>query len=323
MDKVLSQDEVDALLTGITKGDVDTDQKETDPSEAKLFDLGRQEKIIRGRMPSLEIIHEKFSRLYQATLGASLRKVVSISMTSVETVKFDSFLRSVPLPTSITICKLEPLRGFSLFIVDASLAFMLIEQYFGGKGQGHFKIEGRDFTHIEMKVIKKVVSMAFSDLEEAWKSVHEVKFQYSRSEMNPQFATIVSPTEVVVVITFELKIDTLSGIMRICIPYAAIEPIKEKLNAGFQSDSLAVDRRWMERFLGGLQYSQVRVDVELGKGEITVQDLLRFVPGDVIILENSVVDDLVAYVEGVPKFKGKPGFYKGSQAFKVTSRMDI
>ena len=139
MDKVLSQDEVDALLTGISKGDVETEQKEADPSEVRLFDLTRQEKIIRGRMPSLEIIHEKFSRIYQTTLGASLRKVVSVSVTSMETIKFDAFLRSVPLPTSITICKLAPLRGHSLFIVDASLAFMLIDQYFGGKGQGHFK----------------------------------------------------------------------------------------------------------------------------------------------------------------------------------------
>lgn len=321
MDKILSQDEVDALLRGISKGEVETGAKAADPSGIRPYDLARQEKIIRGRMATLEIIHEKFSRMYQATLAAALRKVVTVGVTSVETTKFDSFVKSIPLPTSITICKIDPLRGFSLFIVDATLAFLLIDNFFGGKGQSHFKIEGRDFTAIELKVIKKVVTMAFEDLENSWRPVHEVKFQYSRSEVNPQFATIVAPSEVVIVITFEVRIDNAAGNIRHCIPYATIEPIREKLHAGFQSDHLEIDQRWAERFREQLKKSKVKVTVELGTGEITAGDLLRLNVGDVIILERSVMDELVGYVEGVPKFTGRPGFYKGNQAVKVSSML--
>ncbi len=244
MSQVLSQEEVDALLRGVTDGEIETEvEYVADESGIVPYDLTSQERIIRGRMPTLDIINQRFSRLFRNSLSSALRKVLDISAVSTDTVKFGEFVKSLPVPASLHIFKIEPLRGFALLVAESKLVFALVDTFFGGSGEAKMKIEGRDFTTIEQRMIKKVVLMVLADLEAAWKPVHNIKMTYVRSEVNPQFAAIVPPTDVVVVIMFEVELDSVNGTLTVCLPYSTIEPIIGKLRAGFQSDQLEVDQR--------------------------------------------------------------------------------
>ena len=320
MAQILSQEEVDALLRGVTDGEIETETEEAvDESGIVSYDLTSQERIIRGRMPTLDIINQRFTRLFRNSLSSTLRKVLDVSTVSTDTVKFGEFIKSLPVPASLHIFKMEPLRGFALFIAESKLVFALVDTFFGGGGNVSMKIEGRDFTTIEQRMIKKVVLMALEDLEKAWKPVHSVNISFVRSEVNPQFAAIVPPTDVVVVILFEIEMDQVSGTITVCLPYSTIEPIIGKLKAGFQSDQLEVDQLWIKRLRERMLEAQVEVVVELGKATITSKDLVNFKVGDVIQLDNDVNDELNVKVEGVSKFRGYPGTMKGSNAVQVSS----
>lgn len=320
MAQILSQEEVDALLRGVTDGEIETETEEAvDESGIVSYDLTSQERIIRGRMPTLDIINQRFTRLFRNSLSSTLRKVLDVSTVSTDTVKFGEFIKSLPVPASLHIFKMEPLRGFALFIAESKLVFALVDTFFGGTGSVSMKIEGRDFTTIEQRMIKKVILMALEDLEKAWKPVHNVTISFVRSEVNPQFAAIVPPTDVVVVILFEIEMDQVSGTITVCLPYSTIEPIIGKLKAGFQSDQLEVDQLWIKRLRERMLEAQVEVVVELGKARITSKDLVNFKVGDIVQLDNDVTDELTVKVEGVPKFKGYPGTMKGSKAVQVSS----
>ena len=318
MSKILSQDEVDALLKGMSGGEIEV-ETDTGPDAdgVIVYDLTNQDRIIRGRMPTLEIINDRFARLFRTTLSSALRKIVDMTTTSVDMVKFGEFMRSLPVPTSLHIFKMDPMRGHAIFVLESKLVFNLVESFLGGSGAGEVKIEGRDFTAIEHQLTRKVVHLALKDLEQAWKPVHEVTMVYQRTEINPQFASIVPPTDVVIVIKFEMEMEHAAGTITICIPYSTVEPIRSKLYAGFQSDQLEVDHEWMRRFRVQLREAEVELTVELGRTEIRSGDLLKLKVGDVLTLDKDVSDYLVAMVEGVPKFKGRPGIYRGAKAFRV------
>jgi len=316
----LSQEEVDALLRGVTDGEIETETEEAvDESGIVSYDLTSQERIIRGRMPTLDIINQRFTRLFRNSLSSTLRKVLDVSTVSTDTVKFGEFIKSLPVPASLHIFKMDPLRGFALFIAESKLVFALVDTFFGGGGNVSMKIEGRDFTTIEQRMIKKVVLMALEDFEKAWKPVHNVTISFVRSEVNPQFAAIVPPTDVVVVILFEIEMDQVSGTITVCLPYSTIEPIIGKLKAGFQSDQLEVDQLWIKRLRERMLEAQVEVVVELGKAIITSKDLVNFKVGDIIQLDNDVNDELNVKIEGVSKFRGYPGTMKGNKAVQVSS----
>jgi flagellar motor switch protein FliM len=320
MAQILSQDEVDALLRGVSDGEIETETEEVvDESGVVAYDLTSQERIIRGRMPTLDIINQRFSRLFRNSLSAALRKVLDVSAVSTDTVKFGEFIKSLPVPASLHIFKMDPLRGFALLIAESKLVFALVDTFFGGTGSSAMKIEGRDFTTIEQRMIKKVVLMALEELEKAWKPVHNVNISFVRSEVNPQFAAIVPPTDVVVVVIFEIEMDQVSGTITVCLPYSTLEPIIGKLRAGFQSDQLEVDQMWIRRLRERMLEAQIDVMVELGRTKITSRDLMHFKAGDIIQLDNDVSDELIIRVEGVTKFKGYPGTMKGSKAVQVSS----
>jgi len=320
MAQILSQEEVDALLRGVTDGEIETETEEAvDESGIVSYDLTSQERIIRGRMPTLDIINQRFTRLFRNSLSSTLRKVLDVSTVSTDTVKFGEFIKSLPVPASLHIFKMDPLRGFALFIAESKLVFALVDTFFGGGGNVSMKIEGRDFTTIEQRMIKKVVLMALEDFEKAWKPVHNVTISFVRSEVNPQFAAIVPPTDVVVVILFEIEMDQVSGTITVCLPYSTIEPIIGKLKAGFQSDQLEVDQLWIKRLRERMLEAQVEVVVELGKATITSKDLVNFKVGDIIQLDNDVNDELNVKIEGVSKFRGYPGTMKGNKAVQVSS----
>jgi flagellar motor switch protein FliM len=282
-----------------------------------VYDLTNQDRIIRGRMPTLEIINDRFARLFRTTLSSAVRKIVDMTTTSVDMVKFGEFMRSLPVPTSLHIFKMDPLRGHAIFVLESKLVFNLVETFFGGAGTTEVKVEGRDFTAIEQQLTGKVVRMALKDMEQAWKPVHDVTMVYQRTEINPQFASIVPPSDVVIVIKFEMEMEHAAGTITVCVPYSTIEPIRSKLYAGFQSDQLEVDHEWMRRFREQLKEATVQMSVELGRTLMDSGQLLKLKTGDVIKLDKDVDDLLVAMVEGVPKFKGRPGTYRGAKAFKV------
>jgi flagellar motor switch protein FliM len=318
MSKILSQDEVDALLKGMSGGEIEV-ETDTGPGAdgVVVYDLTNQDRIIRGRMPTLEIINDRFARLFRTTLSSALRKIVDMTTTSVDMVKFGEFMRSLPVPTSLHIFKMDPLRGHAIFVLESKLVFNLVETFFGGAGGGEVKIEGRDFTAIEQQLTRKVVMMSLKDMEQAWKPVHELSMVYQRTEINPQFASIVPPSDVVIVVKFELEMEHTAGTITVCIPYSTVEPIRSKLYAGFQSDQLEVDHEWMRRFRTQLRDAQVDVTVELGRAMIRSGDLLNLQVGEVLTLDKDVNEPLVAMVEGVPKFRGRAGMHRGNKAFKV------
>ena len=318
MSQILSQEEVDALLKGISDGDVETEpQKEHDPSVAIRYDLTSQDRIIRGRMPTLEMTNEKFARFFRASLSSLLRKVVSVSAMSIDTIKYGDFLKTLPVPTSLHLFRIDPLRGNAIVVVESKVIFTMVDIVFGGSGREVFKVEGREFTAIENNLIKKVVLSALLDLEKAWKTLLDAKMTYQRSEINPQFAHIVPLTDVVIVVNFEIEMDYTSGVMSLCIPYSTLEPIRDKLQAGFQSDQLEVDKNWEKRLKEELMSSSLELVAQLGRTHLLTRDVRDLKIGDVIVLDRYAADSIDIYVDGIPKFKAYPGVHRGNQALQI------
>ena len=324
MSEVLSQGEVDALLRGVGDGEIETETDETPEDESGVvpYDLTSQEKIIRGRLPTLDIINQMFSRLFRNTFSAMMRKSVDVSTVSTDTIKFGDFLRSLPVPSSLHIFRMEPLRGHGLMVVESKLVFAVVDTFFGGDGTKESKITGRDFSSIEIRMTKSVVLSALEDLEKAWRPVHAVTTNFVRSEVNPQFAAIVPPTDIVLVILFEIEMESISGTLTICLPYAAIEPVIPKLKAQFQSEEMEVDQVWIRRLRTELLATEVELVAELGTSTITPQDLMKFKVGDTLMLGNDVTDPLKLKVEQIPKFKGFPGVSRGNKAVQLTETIE-
>jgi flagellar motor switch protein FliM len=323
MSKILDQDEVDALLRGLSGGEIEAENDILeDDSGVVVFDLSNQDRIIRGRMPVLEIINDRFARLASNALANAMRKRADVNPISIDMSKFGDFMRSLPVPTSINIFKLDPLRGNAILVVDSRLVFAMVESFFGGAGSQP-KIEGRDFTPIEQAIINRVVRIALENMEESWQPVHEVHIELVRSEVNPQFAAIVPPSDVVIVVTFEVELENAIGSLIVCLPYATIEPIRTKLYASFQTERLEVDHAWIARFKERLMETPVEMLVRFGRSQITGRQLLSLKPGDIIMLDNDVDDLLDAEIQGVRKFRGIPGLVKSNKAFQIVKEEEI
>jgi flagellar motor switch protein FliM len=324
MEKILSQDEVDALLRGLSDGDIESPKEQAAieaDTEFTPFDLTNQDKVVRGRMPTLDIINDRFAKLHRISLSGSLRRMLDINVCQAELIKFGEFLRTLPVPTSLHIVKLEPLRGHALFMIESRLIFNLVDCFFGGSCKSSYKIEGRDFTTIEYRVINKVVKMVLDDMDQAWEPIAEVTFNFIRSEVNPQFATIVPPTDVVIVVRFEIEMDRLMGRMALVLPYSTIEPIRQKLTASYQSDQLEIDAVWTERMRKRLIEVPVEVTVELGKTHLKGTELLNMEVGDIIMLDKDVKTPLTVSIQGIPKFTATPGICRKNQAFQIVDEI--
>lgn len=320
MEKILSQDEVDALLRGLSDGDIETTQESAPVQEdVRSFDLANQDKIVRGRMPTLDIINDRFAKIHRIWLSGALRRMLDINVCQAEMIKFGEFIRTLPVPTSLHILKMEPLRGHVLFMIESRLIFNLVDCFFGGTGKGSYKIEGRDFTSIEYRVINKVVKQVLQDLDQAWQPISAVSFGFVRSEVNPQFATIIPPTDVVIVVRFELEMDRMMGRMALVLPYSTIEPIRSKLYASFQSDQLEVDAEWIVRLRRLLHDVPVELSVELGSTYLKGSELMNMEIGDVIMLDSDASMPILGKVEGVPKLRVNPGICRGYMACQVHS----
>jgi flagellar motor switch protein FliM len=323
MEKILSQEEIDALLNGIEEGKVDTspEPRTAGGAETAPYDFSNQDRNIRGRMPTLEVLNDFFARSLRNTLTLILRKSLEVVPQKLAMMKYGEFTKTLPLPSSIHVFKMPPLRGNGLLVLDPKLVFSFVDIFLGGTGRMNFRIEGRDFTAIESKLIMKVVNMIFTDLEKIWISIHPVSFQYVRSEFNHQFAAIVPPTDLVLTIPFSLEMEQTTGLITLCIPYSSLEPIKAKFYSGFQTDPLEFDHSWARRLVDQLRTTEVEMVIELGKASISTQNLLQLKVGDVLPLEKDVSEPLMAKIEEVPKFLGKAGIYGGNKAFQIDDRV--
>ncbi|CAD7774466.1 Flagellar motor switch protein FliM [Candidatus Methanoperedenaceae archaeon GB37] len=320
MERVLTQEEVDALLEGISEGEIETETKQP-PEGVRPFDFTRQQRIIKADMPTLDVINEHFSQFFKVSLSMTLNKTVDVSPASVKVTRFGEFMQTLPLPTSLHIYRMNPLRGHILMVIGARLAVSMVELLLGGSVEEHIKLEGKTFTPIENRLIKQIVFKILADLEKAWKPVFPIKIDYLRSEFNPQFARIVMPAELVVITKFSVEIAEIEDSITICIPYSSVEPIREKLCARFQSDQLERDNTWIERLEKEIKETKAEVCVELAKTTLKVKDLLSLKKGDIIKLNKDIKSPLTLKVEGIPKFLGYAGVLKGNKAFKINSEI--
>lgn len=325
MNQVLSQSEVDALLSAVSDNRVDSEDLGSgggsSDSGVVQYDLANQDRIIRGRMPTLDIIHDRFIRLFRVTLSNQLRKMANLSVNSTGPLKFSEFMNSLPLPSCLNILRLDPLRGAAVIVIESKLLYALVDSFFGGNDVPYTKIEGKDFTQIEIKIARRVVLSAIDDLEKAWEPVYPLKIGYSRTEINPQFVAVVPPSDVVIATTFDVELEKVSGTIKIVVPYATLEPIKSKLSVGFQSEQLEVDYIWIHRIKEQIMKTNANIQIKLGEADITIGDLLNLAPGDIIQLETDATQPLDVLVESVPKFRCVPGVLKGQRAVKIVESL--
>ncbi len=337
MNQVLSQSEVDALLTAVAEGKVETQPPEgaeggvlgqegwnggIPESEITPYDLTNQDRVIRGRMPTLDIIYERFIRLYRISLSNALRKFASISIISTDLLKFGEFVNTLPIPSCMCIMRFESLKGPALLVFESKLAYALVDSFFGGTDRPFTKIEGKEFTRIELSIMQKVMDLAMRDLEEAWAPVHETKISFVRSEVNPQFVGVVPPSDVVISTTFEVELENATGTIALVIPYSTLEPIKGKLNASFQTEGDKSDREWIIKMTDHVKAAQANIRVNLGTANITVGDLVNLNVGDVIPLSQDADGELEVMIENVPKFKCFFGASRGNRAIQITREID-
>jgi flagellar motor switch protein FliM len=317
---VLSQDEIDALLHGVDGGDIATETDEpVRDGVAREYDFNSQDRIVRGRLPTLEMINERLARNLRVSLFNMLRRQAEIAVGGVQMLKFAEYIHSLYVPTSLNLIKIQPLRGTALFVIDPKLVFIVVDNFFGGEGRFYNKIEGREFTPTEQRVIGMLLNQIFRDLQDAWHPVKQLEFEYQSSEVNPHLANIVSPTEVVVVSTFRIDLEGGGGDLHITFPYSMIEPIRDLLDAGVQSDVADVDARWIISLRDEIFEAKVDVKSNLIDMEMSLADVLKLKPGDIIPID--MPDMVVLEAEEIPLFRGIMGVSRGNTAVKIAERV--
>lgn len=312
----LSQDEVDALLKGAT-GESDEVQKEEEKGGIRPYNIATQERIVRGRMPTYEIINERFARFLRIGLFNFMRRTVDIAVGPVKVIKFSEFVRNLVVPTNLNMVQMRPLRGTALLVFDPNLIFLIVDNLFGGDGRYHTRVEGRDFTQTEQRIIRRLLDVVFEEYEKSWKSVYPVNFEYVRSEMNPQFATIATPNEVVVTVTFDIDMGNQGGELHVCIPYSMIEPIRDTLYSALQGDHLEVDKRWIKLMSQQVQIAEVELVANIGHTKVTFEQILSMQAGDIIPLE--IPKTIPVHVDGIPVMDCHYGIMNGQYALRVNA----
>lgn len=312
---LLSQDEIDALLHGVDTGAVET-QPEPAPGEARHYDFASQDRIVRGKLPTLEMINERFARTWRIGLFNLLRRSADLSVRGIDLIRFGEYMHSLQVPTNLNLVKMKPLRGTALVVYEPRLVYTTVDNFFGGNGKFHTRIEGREFTPTEMRVIQLLLKQTFADLVEAWAPVMPVEFEYMNSEVNPHFANIISPRDYIVVSRFHVELEGGGGELHVAIPYAMLEPIREQLDAGVQSDRIEKDESWTRAMHQQLQEAEVEVSSAIARRQISLRELSSLRVGDIIPIE--LLPVVQVQVEQMPVFSGEFGTHNGRNAIKVT-----
>ncbi|MDP2559831.1 flagellar motor switch protein FliM [Psychrobium sp. 1_MG-2023] len=317
MNDLLSQDEIDALLHGVDDVDEDEVDEGGGGDSAAEYDFSSQDRIVRGRMPTLEMVNERFARHLRISLFNLMRRTTEVSINGVQMLKFGEYIHTLFVPTSLNMVRFRPLKGTGLITLEARLVFILVDNFFGGDGRYPAKIEGREFTPTERRIIQLLLKIVFEDYMEAWAPVMDVEFEYLDSEVNPSMANIVSPTEVIVVCSFHIELDGGGGDFHIALPYSMLEPIRELLDAGVQSDKEDTDQRWSAALKDEIMDVEVELEANLGEIDLTLRQIMEMKAGDVIPFE--MPDELVIKAEELPSFRGKLGQVNDNYGLKVTS----
>ena len=316
---LLSQDEIDALLHGVDDGDVETsDEGDAEEGDVRSYDLASHERIVRGRMPTLEMINERFARYTRISLFNLLRRAADVAVGGVQVMKYGDYIHTLYVPTSMNLIRVSPLRGTALFIMDAKLVFKLVDNFFGGDGR-HAKIEGREFTPTETRLIHKTLEQFFLDLEEAWHPVMELDFEHLGHEMNPAMANVINPTEVVVVSTFQVDLEGGSGEFHVAMPYSMLEPIRDQLVSGFQNSEDEKDERWQIALQRDILMARLPLEMVLAQQDMTLRDVVELEVGDVIPIELPEAFELKA--NKVPVYSCTMGVSRGNLAVKIIDQI--
>ncbi len=315
----LSQEEVDALLEGVT-GESQASREESKSNQSVVdYDLSRHERIVRGRMPTMEIVNERFSRHLRIGLFNFIRRSPEISVNPVNVHRYSDFLRELTVPTNFNVMSIKPLRGSGLIVCDPSLVFGFIDTLYGGAGKFSTRIEGREFSATEQRVINRVVDVIVTEYKKAWSGIYPLELEFQRSEMQPQFATIATPSEMVIASNFQIEIGEISGSVRICLPYSSLEPIRDVLESSTQADANEVDRRWITHWTSDIQSAEVTLIAELARADATVEELIAMKPGDFIELERE--SRIQATIEGIPMFECHYGTHNSKYAIRIDKNL--
>ena len=322
MGNILSQDEVDSLLDGITEGKVET---ETDVGEksttVEVYDFSMPAGPVHLRLPALRIINERLVGLLRTNLQVASRSVIDVNLVSTETVKFSEFYLSLPMPSSLNIFSIEPLRGFSLVVLEGPLVFSFVDSLFGGTGVSHVKLEGRLFTKIETKIVEKIVKIILDDFQKAWLDVCEINAEFVRSEMDPQFVGIGAPEDLVIVNKYEVQLENGNGLITISIPYSSIKPIEEKLKTKFKREKMRIDQSSKKYIQDRIKQTMVELSCTMGMAKINGAELLSMKVDDVIMLDQKSGNIVTVNVENIAKFKGYPGACNKKKAVKIIHKI--
>lgn len=313
-DKFLSQDEIDALLKGV-EGESGQEDADANDSNIRPYNIATQERIVRGRMATLEIIQERFGRLLQMELFNFFRRTTEVSVGPVRIIKYGDFIRNLVVPTNINLIHMNPLRGTGMFVMDPTLVFMVVDNMFGGDGRFHTRIEGRDFSPTEYRIIQRILGIIFDSAKKSWAPVYPVEFEYVRSEMNTQFANIATPNEVVVVTSFNIELGSNGGELHFCVPYSMIEPIKDLLTSKTQGENPGGDRRWVKLMKQQIQTAELEIVANLTTKRMMVADLLALKAGDVMPV--SISDTVEGCVDNIPIMECRYGVFNGQYALRV------
>ncbi|MCH1931898.1 flagellar motor switch protein FliM [Shewanella acanthi] len=318
MSDLLSQDEIDALLHGVDDVDED-DGSDAAGHDARSYDFSSQDRIVRGRMPTLEIVNERFARHLRISMFNMMRRAAEVSINGVQMLKFGEYVHTLFVPTSLNMVRFHPLKGTALITMEARLVFILVDNFFGGDGRFHAKIEGREFTPTERRIVQLLLKIIFEDYKDAWAPVMDVEFDYLDSEVNPAMANIVSPTEVVVINSFHIEVDGGGGDFHITMPYSMIEPIRELLDAGVQSDKQDTDMRWSQALHDEIMDVQVGFNANIVEHEVTLKDVMNFKAGDIIPIE--LPEYIMMKIEDLPTYRCKMGRSRDNLALKICEKI--
>ena len=320
MEKVLSQEEVDALLKGVSDGNIETEaQGNASPADIRSYDLTNQDRIIRGRMPTMEIINDRFSREASASLFRFLGRMAEVKMESFESIKYGEFLKKLPSPVSLSLFRTEPFLGTSLFFVDSGLIFLIVDILFGGRGRLRENAEERDFTAMENRIIRRLIDLFLGNLQKAWSVLEKMTFSFVRSEQNPQFANFIAPSDIVLATTFQIQLEWERAHMGYCIPYSTVEPVKDRLYGRYLSEYAEIDQTMRKRISGHLTHLPLELSVQIGTVTVSLRDLLRLKTGDVLRLDASPQDPHLLKIQDVVKGTCVAGQRNGSYAVELLS----
>jgi len=318
---LLSQDEIDALLHGVDdveEEEIDEESAE-DASGGSDYDFSSQDRIVRGRMPTLEMVNERFARHMRISLFNMMRRTAEVSINGIQMIKFGEYIHTLFVPTSLNMVRFRPLKGTGLITMEARLVFILVDNFFGGDGRYHAKIEGREFTPTERRIIQMLLKLIFEDYKEAWSPVMDVSFEYLDSEVNPSMANIVSPTEVVVISSFHIELDGGGGDFHIALPYSMLEPIRELLDAGVQSDKEDTDMRWSKALRDEIMDVPVALNTKFLEVDIPLSQIMELQAGDIIPIE--MPEHITVLIEDLPTFRAKLGRSRENVAIKIVEKI--